>query len=852
MTKKELEFHVSLVGNDTWSGRLAAPNADRTDGPLRTLEAAQAAVRQLKTAQHDPVELRVWVHGGVYELKQPLLFTAQDSGFPRQRNDRARAWPVTWAAVPGAEPVISGGRRLTGAWRQDVRNARAVWVTEIPEVAAGRWSFRQLWVNGQRRLRPRLPKQGVWQVERALDARYSGGWGESGRQGSCRFGFAPGQIRADWRNLHDVEVQFFGWWVAPRARLTTVDDEERIAWFDRNSTIRLAWGEGDGVDFRLENVFEALSEPGEWYLDRPTGQLYYIPMPGEDPSTAAFVAPRLDTLLRIDGAANLRFEGLTFAHNEWREPDGFADSNQASHEVPGALILHRADTCVFRGCRVLHNNCYAVEIDRGTIEATLEQCELRDLGAGGIRIWHGCRRNVVSDCEIADGGHVYPAGVGVLIGRSSGNRIEHNHIHDLFYTGISAGWNWGYAESDGYGNLIEWNHIHDIGKGLLSDMGGIYLLGHASGTRLRFNHIHDIVCRRYGGWCAYTDEGSSDVLIESNVCYKANKDAFHQHYGRNNVVRNNILAYGGESILAYSAQEAHLGVTFESNILLSHDMPILRNVGPERWTPCQTRFHRNLYWCEAGPLTFGGNPVGEYGSQPFPGGYQGESTRFAALGEVPMAEGIPCEKDWARAKVLSHFVTQSGVAEAPAGAAELRFLQAAGVLHVRGRFKRFHPRRPCEGRIWEREHVELFLKPFADRPGMVQISLASDGEALVSWLACETPTHPTCVTEAVETDDGWQGTLQIPLTPILAAVGGRDAAAWRFLAGVSVLLPPDGDRWPGWRKAHDPDGVAADPLFVDPRHGDFRLRPDSPALALGFVPFDVSQCGPRQRRTNPG
>ena len=132
-------------------------------------------------------------------------------------------------------------------------------------------------------------------------------------------------------------------------------------------------------------------------------------------------------------------------------------------------------------------------------------------------------------------------------------------------------------------------------------------------------------------------------------------------------VRNNILAYGGESILAYSAQEEHLGVTFESNILLSHDMPILRNAGPERWTPRQTRFQRNLYWCEAGAPEF---------------------------------------------------------------------------------------------------------------------------------------SRPTS---------------------------------------------SSGDQWADWRRDHDPDGVLADPLFVDPQRGDFRLRPGSPALAMGFVPFDISQCGPRPR-----
>ena len=136
----------------------------------------------------EPAELRVWVHGGVYELKQPLLFTAQDSGFPRKRNDRARAWPVTWAAVPGEEPVISGGRRLAGAWRQETVNARQAWVTEIPDVAAAAGASAS---SGRR---PALcgpaAQAGVWQVERALDARFV--WGaESGRYGTCRFGYAP-------------------------------------------------------------------------------------------------------------------------------------------------------------------------------------------------------------------------------------------------------------------------------------------------------------------------------------------------------------------------------------------------------------------------------------------------------------------------------------------------------------------------------------------------------------------------------------------------------------------------------------------------------------------------------------
>jgi hypothetical protein len=847
-----IEIHVSLAGDDGWSGKLPEPNTAHTDGPLRTLEAAQAAVRRVKAGLSAQAEIRVWVHGGVYELTQPWLFTAQDSGFPRGGNDPsplhagrlAQSWPVVWAAYADEQPVISGGRAMAGGWRTERVNGREAWVTDIPEVATGRWNFRQLWVNGQRRLRPRLPKQGFRQVERALDADYNKFYLNAG---SPRFGFKEGELRATWRNLCDMELQFFGWWVAPRVGLAAVDEVARIAWLDRNSMLRLAWGEGegDGVEYRVENVFEALTDPGEWYLDRPTGRLYYLPLPGEDRATAQVMAPRLEACLRLDGAANLRFEGLTFAHTEWQAPGHFADSTQASWEVPGAVILNRTDNCAFLNCRVLHTNSYGVEINHDASETTLAGCELRDLGAGGVRIWHGCRRNVVRDCEIADGGHVYPAGVGVLIGKSSGNRIEHNHIHDFFYSGVSVGWTWGYGESDSYGNLVEWNHIHDIGKGLLSDMGGIYLLGQAPGTRVRHNHIHDIRCARYGAWCIYTDEGSSDVLIEGNLCHHTNGNAFNQHYGRHNEVRNNIFAYGDDAVISYGKPEPHLGLIFESNIFLSRANPILRGVGTESWTPRQTAFRRNLYWCEQGPVTFHRGGAGQYASQAFSNGFRAEAANFAALGEVPAINAPPRDADWQRARTLTRFVTQTGMAEAPAGAGELRFLREGDTLHIRGEFARPRLHERVSGVLWAREHVEFFLKPFADPRGMVQLGLASDGEFAVVWHDCEPPAEFDAQAKVVETGDGWQAMLRLPLTAIATAVGGTGAPAWTFCAGFSTL-PAVGD-WTSWQsQGHDSDGLTADPLCVDPALSDFRLRPDSPALKLGFVPLDLTAVGCRE------
>ena len=130
---------------------------------------------------------------------------------------------------------------------------------------------------------------------------------------------------------------------------------------------------------------------------------------------------------------------------------------------------------------------------------------------------------------------------------------------------------------------------------------------------------------------------------------------------------------------------------------------------------------------------------------------------------------------------------------------------------------------------------------------MTQIALASDAETLVLWYDCAEPAGFACVTKAEEIPGGWQATLRIPLAPILASADGSGTPEWCFFVGFSVPVSADGAEWSSWQRGHDAEGVMADPLFVDPQHGDFRLRPDSPALALGFVPFDVSQCGPRMR-----
>ena len=226
---------------------------------------------------------------------------------------------------------------------------------------------------------------------------------------------------------------------------------------------------------------------------------------------------------------------------------------------------------------------YGIELSDGCRNIRIIGNEIYNAGAGGIKVNGGdinssknkyTKYNQIIGNHIHHCGRVFHSAVGVLCGHSSNNNISHNHIHHLHYTGISCGWVWGYDENNLGNNRIENNHIHHIGTGILSDMGGIYLLGVQPGTVVRGNVIHNIEKANYGGWAIYTDEGSSHIIIENNICYFMASTGFFQHYGRENIVRNNIFAFGKEAMVSYGRTEEHNGFTFERNIILMDNSPI--------------------------------------------------------------------------------------------------------------------------------------------------------------------------------------------------------------------------------------------------------------------------------------
>ena len=632
-TSAKAEFFVSPRGNDNWSGRLADPAS--IDGPFATITRARDAVRALHKTLKEPRPIRVVLRGGSYYLDSPLEFGPEDSGTEKA--------PVVYAARPGEKVVLSGGRRLEGG-RWGELNGLKAWLLDVPEVKAGRWNFRQLFVNGTRCPRARLPKQGEYRIESL-----PGYTGDFLRSPTKQFVYASGDIAPFWRNLRDVEIIGITRWLDNRLPIESVNAEHRTVTFDRASLFALvsSSASGDGTarpsTYWVENVFEAMDSPGQWYLDRPRGVLYYLPRLGEEMSSAEIIAPRLTQVVRVVGSPgatvhDIRFEGLGLAHTEWQPPADYASSLQAGIEVPGALLFDYAERCTFTGGGIAHIGNYGVEVGVGCADIEIARNRITDIGAGGIRIGHffswetdgsgrltergrqrkdamphgpHSERITVADNEIAHCGRFTLEAVGVFVGDNANNTIIHNHIHDTFYSGISVGSVQDFGPSQATDNVIEYNHIHDIGQGMLSDLAGIYTCS-TPGSRIAYNLVHDVVRREYGGWGIYPDEGSHDLLIRKNLVYRCQDGALFAHHNHDITAENNIFA------LNRTAQVERGGIggfelTCRRNLIYYVEGKAVGDYGGGNCAPDVCLFDRNLYWNASGkPVLFANKSFSEW------------------------------------------------------------------------------------------------------------------------------------------------------------------------------------------------------------------------------------------------
>jgi len=561
------QIYVSPHGSDAQPGTKAHP--------VLTLQHA------IELSRREQVS-RIVLRGGTYRLTAPLRLTPADSGSSGHERRIAGAM--------GEHPVISGAIRI-GPWRE-IDAARHLWEAAVPTEVL---NSRQLYVNGVRALRTR------GRIPVALTETPAGY-------------IASDPSMAAWRNPSDIEFVYTGgnslWsenseglgaWTEPRCPLQsiqgTVITMAEPCWDNSTKRIMLPSGErtanlvgpmsvGKRPEY-VENAFELLGTPGQWYFDRPLHRIYYVPRHGENLRTADVEMPVLETLVEAEGSASqpvhdIVFSDLQFSYATWlgpSGPDGFSEI-QANYQVtgrdgyarqglchlvpdgtcpygtwtpaPGNLEFHFAHRVSFLNDAFVHLGAAGLSLGDGAQDDVVQGCIFTDISGNGLdlggvddplapldaftsgnRVENNLFRNV---------GAEYRGGIPIVVGYARDTLIAHNQIDHIPYAAISIGWG-GWPDkirqagqaNHSQGNVISDNRIDDLML-VLADGGGIYTQGLtgpdlAHGEKVTGNVVED----QFGsGHAIYTDNGSSMITVSGNVMFHTNMDNWgsrhHDYY----------------------------------------------------------------------------------------------------------------------------------------------------------------------------------------------------------------------------------------------------------------------------------------------------------------------------------
>lgn len=649
------EIFVAPNGSDSNPGTAEAPYAtmERARDRIRQerASAAQAAAQSAAQTAGDSAQKAasgtaseswtVTFAEGEYPLAQPVTFGTEDSGTPDA--------PVLYRGAASGKTVLSGGLEVRN-WKDE---GNGTWSADLPEFEGNTLFFEQMWVNGRRAARSRYPNEGFLRMEsvkeefpmtreRKADQPRTLQW-VKGLPGELDFLKNVPKNELKWGQM----VVHHNWDTTRRILLGFDPETGTVELKGGNMKSWNPWRTSSLYYF--ENVRTAFDQPGEWFYDGNAKKVFYRPLEGETLASCRFCAPRpgLVQFLLIQGKSatenvtDLRFENLAFRFSDTPRqlavmqnaqidpaitgdltkpgPSQFEPTQAAAH-TQAVVMVDEASRIAFQGCEFSHTGEYGLWF-KNACGCSFRSGKLFDLGAGAIRIGGGraaeansqvrcSERNVIDDNLLTSGGRFHASAVGVWIGNNTiENELTHNEIADFYYTGVSVGWNWGYAGVS-FRNKIEFNRIHDIGQGVLADMGGVYTLGTQTGTRVCNNVIFNVESFGYGGWGLYPDEGTTGITMENNLVYDTMDGSFHQHYGRDNLIRNNIFARNKPNPMrdapahqvAITRVEDHRSVIFEKNIIYWKDgTSIGYNV-----EKVKADIQSNLWWKDGGEVEFKG------------------------------------------------------------------------------------------------------------------------------------------------------------------------------------------------------------------------------------------------------
>lgn len=575
-------FYVSPSGNDAAAGT--------KDAPFKTITQAQKAVRAINGSMTGDIE--VILREGTYVLPSTVNFTEADGGKDGHY--------VRYKAADGEKPLITGGMQITGWTIHD--EANNIWKAEGVD---GR--FRQLYVNNRKAVRACFPNV------IAANEKGNGGFDHDFvRLTKVDSSGRAFDVSADYikniKNIEDVEIHLMIAWSENILRLEKAQvnggtaklfpkDPERTKLFHRAypmlGTAFMSNPPKQQV-FYLENSYDLIDAPGEWYLDEKNQTLYYKPREGESMATAHVVAPRLNTLFNVLGkdtknkVGYMSFEGLIFAHSNYTRPseEGFLDLQAANFNVDvlpdpsrgnweklnsNKYLLWRPDAA-FRVENAHHflvqGNVFSqiaatgLDFVSGTNDDMIQGNAFFEIGAAGIMLGKFYQdstteihiaynpsdkdeistRDTVKNNLVTNVTNEHQGAVGIGAGYPRYVVIEHNEVSYTYYSGISIGFGWTKQQTAMTNNHVNWNEIHHIAR-LLCDSGPIYTLSNqGTGSEIQHNYIHDNGTSKWADYWnvpIYLDEGSSGFTVKENVFKNSPAGVGQNQAGQNNLQQSN-------------------------------------------------------------------------------------------------------------------------------------------------------------------------------------------------------------------------------------------------------------------------------------------------------------------------
>lgn len=525
------EFHVAAGGDDTHAGTASAPFA--------SLERARDAVRALKEGEAFPEGgVTVWLHRGVYPRLAAFVLEERDGGASNAR--------VVYRAVPGDDVRLIGGREIASGAFQPVRDEavlarvdeaargqvlvadlRALGISEygnLPDAYGDPPAIPELFFDGQRMTLARWPNDGWAHIAEVIESGPAP-WRNHASDQPGTFKYESDRPRR-WQSAPGVWL--YGYWCfdwsSETIKAGSIDTERREITLVKPHGYGIGGGNPPPRRYIAINLLEELDSPGEYYLDRDAGRLYFWP-PKPLAQGRAALSLATEPVIRVENASFVTIQGLTI---EMCAGNGIEMRDGRQNELLACTIRRTG---------------HAGAIVDGGLNHAVKACDIYETGMAGLHIGGGDRATLTPSGHLVFNNHIHHIGERKrthayhLHLKGVGIHVAHNLLHDAPHQSI------GLAGND---HLFEYNEIHHSGQDS-DDCGAFYMGRNPSerGTVLRYNFWHHTGSERaHGSAAVYFDDGSGGQTVFGNVFYKAAGGSFGAvfvHGGHDNLVENNIF-----------------------------------------------------------------------------------------------------------------------------------------------------------------------------------------------------------------------------------------------------------------------------------------------------------------------